>query len=111
MKAEVIKIEHVRIKLGKRTLELTVEEAKELRDVLNDAFPEAQRSEPVTVPVPYPVPIPKKPFDEGDSPWLPKPWRRKPLPWEVDRLDWLRVDMSGRPQCKTLSITAKRGEV
>ena len=52
---EKVSIEKVSLVIGGKTIELTLEQAKELKGLLNDTFPD----QPLTpFPLPYPVPQP-----------------------------------------------------
>ena len=46
--AETIAIDKIRVIIGRKTLELTPPELKELRDILNELFPETVRIVPST---------------------------------------------------------------
>lgn len=64
MSKDVIKVEKIRIQIGKMFLELKPDELRELRDVLNATFPA-----PTTINTGYPIYIERP---------LPSPWRH----WE-----------------------------
>ena len=51
--SEKISISKIQIKIGNKALDLTLEEARELKDILNTTFPEKE-----VIPGIYPLPCP-----------------------------------------------------
>jgi len=59
-KAKAVEISHVNIRIGKKEIALSVEEAKELRDILNDVL--GQNERPIYIASPYPVYVEPWPY-------------------------------------------------
>ena len=53
-----VAISKIEVTINKKTLELTLEEAKELKEILNEVFEKAMPVVPVVEPVPQPIYIP-----------------------------------------------------
>ncbi len=76
-----VKISKLNIKIGKKEISLTLEEAKELQEILNDTFGEQKTmcipSYPVIIP-PSPVIIKRSVIKEY------QPWRRWDVTWTAN---------------------------
>jgi len=77
-----IKVDTIKITIGRKTLELTPEELKELRDVLEATFPSKMTVYMPTAPTII------------ERPGFPTPWRH----WEITCL----------PKDRTVSLTCQR---
>lgn len=69
MKKSEMKIEKISIKMGDKTVELTLEQAKELKDILNDTFPEPVVNQPATFPYPIYIERPYPYWKQWDTVW------------------------------------------
>lgn len=78
---EKIEISKVTLKVGGKDIELTLEQARELKDVLGELFPE--KTVPFTTPI-QPILI---------EPYYPRPWHQ----WEV----WYGDNTPYTISCKT----------
>lgn len=76
-----VKISKLNLKIGKKDVSLTLEEAKELQRILNDTFGEQKIVYPVIVPS-APVII-KRIIECPDV----RPWRRWDVTWTVNNKD------------------------
>jgi hypothetical protein len=87
MAEKTVEISKVNIKIGKKEIELSVEEAKELKEILNETFGEKGV---VYIPQPYPV---------YERPWR---WRY----WGEPTWTYVSGGTDATTQCYTVTLTA-----